>query len=219
MPAESHRLILVANGRCVATLTYEAIADKWSLIYDTSWTASPTAFPLSPALPLRSPLAAYDSRSLQRFIENLLPEGQALDVVATTNRVSKANLLALITALGAETTGALQFVRAEMLPSHSAENRLREVSLKELHRRLEERDAISLTVWDGKARTSQVRHDAGVKTGCPCQRSRHDSFRGSLTFNAFSFPSDTRHTCAISCPHAPAVADGRRSRRRRPWCR
>ena len=79
--------------------------DRWSLAYTPEWVKSPQAFPLSPALPLKPPAAGHAPGAVKRFIENLLPEGRALDITATTYRLSKSNIYALISAPGTETTG------------------------------------------------------------------------------------------------------------------
>lgn len=153
-PASPHRLALWADDRKVATVGYEAMGDAWSLDYDADWVRQPEAFPLSPALPFEPPAAGYAAGAVRRFIENLLPEGRALDVTATTYRVSKSNLFALINALGTETTGAFRFWPMGEPPPTVAAVPPREVSREELDRRIGERDAIPLAVWDGKVRLS-----------------------------------------------------------------
>lgn len=152
--APAHSLDLWADGRQVATLGYEPLNDRWSLDYDDGWVDTPEAFPLSPALPLVPPLAGYAAGAVKRFVENLLPEGRALDITATTFHVSKSNIFALINALGTETTGAFRFWRAGEEPPSIAATPPREVTRDELNQRLGERDAIPLAVWDGKVRMS-----------------------------------------------------------------
>jgi len=152
--APAHSLDLWADGRQVATLGYEPLNDRWSLEYDHDWVDAPEAFPLSPALPLVPPLVGYAAGAVKRFVENLLPEGRALDVTATTYHVSKSNIFALINALGTETTGAFRFWRAGEEPPSIAATSPREVTRDELNQRLGERDAIPLAVWDGKVRMS-----------------------------------------------------------------
>ena len=149
-----HTLNLWANGRKVATLGYEALNDRWSLDYDADWVAAPGGFPLSPALPFQPSGEGYAVGAVKRFVENLLPEGRALDFAATTYRVSKSNIYALISALGAETTGALRFWRSDEVPPVVAAQPPREVTREELDQRIAERDQIPLAVWDGKVRMS-----------------------------------------------------------------
>ena len=149
-----HALTLWADGCKVATLGHEAMTDRWLLDYDMGWVATPTAFPLSPALPLQPAAGGYAVGAVKRFVENLLPEGRALDITATTYRVSKFNIYALISALGAETTGAFRFWRSDETPPAIAAAPPREVTRAELDHRLAERDEIPLALWDGKVRMS-----------------------------------------------------------------
>jgi serine/threonine-protein kinase HipA len=149
-----HLLALWADGQKVATLGHEPMNDLWSLHYDNDWVSTPEAFPLSPALPLEPPAAGYAAGALKRFVENLLPEGRALDITAMTCRVSKSNIFALINALGTETTGAFRFWPAGDAPPSVVATPPREVSRDELNQRLSDRDAMPLAVWDGKVRMS-----------------------------------------------------------------
>ncbi len=149
-----HALNLWADGQRVAALGYEALNDRWSLDYDAAWVAAPGAFPLSPALPLQPSAGGYAAGAVKRFVENLLPEGRALDITATTYRVSKSNIYALISALGTETTGAFRFWRSDEVPPVVAAKPPREVTREELDQRMADRDQIPLAVWDGKVRMS-----------------------------------------------------------------
>jgi len=149
-----HSLSLWANDQRVATLDYEPLNDRWSLVYECDWERTPEAFPLSPPLPLEPPADGYAVGAVKRFVENLLPEGRALDVTATTYHVSKANIFALINELGKETTGAIRFWPPDQIPPTVPAQPPREVTRDELNRRLGERDAIPLAVWDGKVRMS-----------------------------------------------------------------
>ncbi len=152
--AAPHSLTLWADGRQVAKLGYEPLNDRWSLDYDRDWVNTPEAFPLSPALPLERPATGYATGAVKRFVENLLPEGRALDITATTYHVSKSNIFALINALGTETTGAFRFWRSGEAPPSIAATPPREVTRDELNHRLSERDALPLAVWDGRVRMS-----------------------------------------------------------------
>jgi serine/threonine-protein kinase HipA len=128
--------------------------DLWSLDYEPDWVQTPDGFPLSPVLPFAPPAAGYATGAVKRFVENLLPEGRALDITATTYRVSKSNIFALINALGTETTGAFRFWREGEAPPSIAAAPPREVGRDELNQRIGERDAIPLAVWDGKVHMS-----------------------------------------------------------------
>jgi serine/threonine-protein kinase HipA len=149
-----HALALWADGQEVATLGYEPMNDLWSLDYNVDWVNTPQAFPLSPPLRFEPPASGYATGAVKRFVENLLPEGRALDIIASTYRVSKSNVFALINALGAETTGAFRFWRTGEAPPSVVATPPREITREELNQRLSERDAVPLAVWDGKVRMS-----------------------------------------------------------------
>jgi serine/threonine-protein kinase HipA len=85
----------------------DPLNESWSLAYTADWRSDRQAIALSPALQLH---AECSSASIRRFIENLLPEGRALDIVASAQGVAKSNVYGLIRALGAETTGAFRFL-------------------------------------------------------------------------------------------------------------
>jgi serine/threonine-protein kinase HipA len=147
-------LDVLAGESQVARIGHDPRADGWSLAYAADWLTDPLAFPLSPPLPLQPLEAGYDSRSIKRFIEHLLPEGHALDVAVASNGLSKANVFGLIRALGAETAGVLRFLDVgghAVAPAH--EPTLREITHAELAARIANRD-IPFTVWDGKVRMS-----------------------------------------------------------------
>lgn len=152
--AVTHALGLWADSHRVATLTYEPMNAQWSLLYDPAWVRSPDRFALSPALPLQPPVEGYPAGTVMRFVQNLLPEGRALDIAAHSARVAKSNLFGLIHALGAETTGAFRFWPVGEAPPDAPAAPAREVTREELHQRLNERDAVPLAVWDGKVHMS-----------------------------------------------------------------
>jgi serine/threonine-protein kinase HipA len=70
------------------------------------------------------------------------------------NGLAKTNVFGLIWALGAETAGALRFTGDANPAPPAAEPVLREVPLQELDQRIEDRERVPLTVWDGKVRMS-----------------------------------------------------------------
>jgi HipA-like protein len=197
-------LALWANGQRVAELAHEAMDDKWSFGYDAAWLKDAAAFPLSPALPLTRPAEGYPSAVVKRFIENLLPEGRALEVIAAISKVSKSNVYALIAELGAETTGAFRFWPAGEAPPMIAAEPLREVTRQELQQRLDDRALERWCPWlHGTARS-----------GCPSQGCRISS----------SFTSTSRSTMAGACTWQrrhwrllTSSSPSRRSPKRRTW--
>jgi serine/threonine-protein kinase HipA len=93
------------------------------------------------------------SGTVRRFLENLLPEGRVLDIVATTSQVSKNNIYGLIRELGQETSGALSFMTDDVARGERVTTR-REISLAELKQRIDERAHVPFAVWDGRVRMS-----------------------------------------------------------------
>jgi serine/threonine-protein kinase HipA len=146
------RLDVFAGEPLMAQLGHDPQADAWTLDYAPGWRDHPNAYPLSPALPLAPPEHGFDSRSIKRFIEHLLPEGHALDVAVAANGLAKSNVFGLIRALGVETAGVLRFRDADNARA-DAEHSMREVPLDELNARIADR-ASPFTVWDGKVRMS-----------------------------------------------------------------
>jgi serine/threonine-protein kinase HipA len=149
-----HELSLWAHGQEVARLGYAPLDDRWTLQYLPEWMQRAEAFPLSPPLPFAPPDSGYAPGAVKRFVENLLPEGRALDISATTYRVSKGNIFGLIHALGAETAGAFRFWPVDAAPPPTGAAPLREVPMGELNERLAARDEVPFVVWDDKVRMS-----------------------------------------------------------------
>lgn len=151
----THLMRLWSLETPVADIRYQAEDESWALAYSPEWLASPEAYGLSPALPLQTPGGGYPSASVRRFIENLLPEGRALDIVAASQGVAKSNVYGLIQALGAETTGAFRF----LTPDQDGRSKpttapWRRVSLDELDQRIQDRDHRPFMEWDGQVRLS-----------------------------------------------------------------
>ena len=94
------------QGHPVGRLEFEPKANAFSFSYDPAWEKQPDSFVLSPHISFE---AQANSLVVKRFLENLLPEGRALDIVAHTHQVSKNNVYALIHELGKEPVGALSF--------------------------------------------------------------------------------------------------------------
>jgi serine/threonine-protein kinase HipA len=150
-----NRLLDVFAGEALmAHIGHDAEADTWTLAYAATWLKTPSAFPLSPALPLVPPDRGYDSRSVKRFIEHLLPEGHALDVAVASNGLARSNVFGLIRALGSETAGVLRFRDAQANTAMGElEHRMRHIPIAELDARIADRD-VPFTIWDGRVRMS-----------------------------------------------------------------
>jgi len=133
----------------VGLLRFDPESDAFSFDYAASWVTRADTFQLSPHIPFDQPASAV---TVRRFIQNLLPEGQALDVAASYSNVSKGNVFGLIHALGSESAGALRFLPLSRTPPTDAIRR--PVSYQELQQRIDARDSQPFIIWDGKARIS-----------------------------------------------------------------
>jgi len=142
----------------VGHLHHEPQSNQFAFTYTQEWQGTRHHFPLSPVIPLRqtAPISAeLHSAHVRQFFENILPEGDALDVAAQANRVSKSNLVGLMIALGKETAGALRISSESNNPTEvELDSVLREVTRAELSKRIDERQHIPFSQWDGKVRLS-----------------------------------------------------------------
>lgn len=134
----------------VGTVGYESLEERFSFGYTNTWRRLRSAYSISPHILMTGSPPA--SGTVRRFLENLLPEGRALDIAATTHQVARSNLYGLIRALGRETSGALSFSTEAAAP-HAASER-REITREEFAARMADRAEIPMSVWDGRVRLS-----------------------------------------------------------------
>lgn len=118
---------------------------EFSFIYEDEW--KHTGFPISPHIPFDD---RASPRSIENYLRNLLPEGEAFEEMIQNTTISKSNTFGLIRKLGAETSGALSFRVPESEPQETS---FRLVPDNELIERLE-RNLAPLVYWDGKVRLS-----------------------------------------------------------------
>lgn len=147
----AHHILNVfdADSR-IGQLDYESLEEQFSFCYDRAWTNTKDAYSISPHI-LSNGLSAASS-TVRRFVENLLPEGRALDIVSSTCKVSKNNVYGLIRELGQETAGALSFRPGDSSARQATLRR--EVTRAELVERIAERAQIPFALWDGRIRMS-----------------------------------------------------------------
>lgn len=146
----THQLHVFDGAESIGTVDYESLEERFSFEYAAAWRRNRFAYSISPHVPLAGPAPA--SGTVRRFLDNLLPEGRALDIVATTHQVARNNLYGLIRVLGQETTGALSF-STEAAPPRTATMR-REITCEEFAARMAERAEVPMSVWDGRVRLS-----------------------------------------------------------------
>ncbi len=150
MAGTEHSLAAYIGSNRIATLSL--VEDKLQWNYLDSWQRK--GFPLSPYLPLNK---SIPSENVERFLRNLLPEGNGLDELLASFHLSRYNTFGLIRALGLDIPGAIMI----LAPNQSIpdEPRFRPVSDTELTDRLRRREESSLIIWDAKPRLS----NAGVQ--------------------------------------------------------
>ncbi len=100
------RLIVTANGAQVGTLEVEE--GRWKFAYADEW----GEYALSPRFPLatREFQDAPNTRPVEWFFENLLPEGRLRDLVALRDRIDPQDTWALLVRHGRDTAGALSLI-------------------------------------------------------------------------------------------------------------
>lgn len=156
----SHCLHVSTSGAAVGEITFEPREDDYRFHYDDAWAQSAAGYYLAPAIPRHGLPDSHGS--VKRFLENMLPEGRALDIAARVGQVSRNNIFALVSLLGKEPVGAFSFLALDAVPQQAAkiayeqlsEAVRRPISDDELSQRIRERDAIPFPVWDGKVRLS-----------------------------------------------------------------
>lgn len=81
----------------------------WSFVYDADWLASPSAFALSPGLPVAKEeiVDGASRRPVQWFFDNLLPEEGARTLLAQDAGIAAADAFGLLQRYGPESAGAL----------------------------------------------------------------------------------------------------------------
>ncbi|NLP60519.1 HipA domain-containing protein [Paraburkholderia sacchari] len=148
---DEHFLRVMTNGTVVGQLGHNAREMQYSFQYEQAWRDSREAFSLSPHI-LHTGEPPVPG-AVHRFLENLLPEGRALEVASYVNNVTKTNVYGLVRALGAEPVGAFSFLP---LDAHTAQAEAirRAIPLEELSARIKERDTVPFPVWDQKVRLS-----------------------------------------------------------------
>lgn len=77
--------------------------------YHPDWLTLPTAFALSPRLPLTG--ESYAGEEVLVFFANLLPEGPVLDALCRLQRLPRGNVFRLLEAFGRECAGAFELVQ------------------------------------------------------------------------------------------------------------
>ena len=120
----TNQVIALLDGREVGTVHYKNA--RLAFIYSDAWRIDPNAYPLSLSMPLAS--AEHGHARLEAFLWGLLPDNdRVLENWGRRFQVSPRNVFRLITHVGEDCAGAVQFVRPERLEALQKEPLFREV--------------------------------------------------------------------------------------------
>jgi|ERR1700693_2327895 serine/threonine-protein kinase HipA len=107
------QLIAFAEGLVKGTVT-NAKGGRLSFLYSDEWLTSPGAYPLSVSMPLSPDEQGH--RKIHPFLWGLLPDNEiVLGQWARKFHVSPTNVFGLISNVGEDCAGAVQFVKPERL--------------------------------------------------------------------------------------------------------
>lgn len=108
--ARTQTLALWANGTCVGRWTVDARGDG-ELQYDPAWRSSSVGRPLSLSLPLGLRDEPLRGPAVDHYFDNLLPDSPAIRKrVAERFRTGSVEAFDLLSAIGRDCVGALQFL-------------------------------------------------------------------------------------------------------------
>ncbi len=109
----SSELLALLNGREIGRVHRDK-QGRLSFVYAPAWRQDPDAYPLSLSMPLAA--AEHGRAAIEAFLWGLLPDNEAiLEGWARRFHVSARNPLALLSEVGEDCPGAVQFVRPERL--------------------------------------------------------------------------------------------------------
>ncbi|MBL0887037.1 type II toxin-antitoxin system HipA family toxin [Myceligenerans sp. I2] len=142
--ATINHLAVLIGGRHVADL--ERTSSGLRLSYDQSDHRSRTA-PVSLSLPMEAPV--HTGAVVERFLKGLLPESDgALRAIARRHQIDTTDTLDLLSAIGKDCAGAIQFcTAAELEATLNREGHLEECSVGDIEIRLDEMDTDDNASW------------------------------------------------------------------------
>jgi serine/threonine-protein kinase HipA len=120
----TNQLIALLDGREVGTIHYKNA--RLTLVYSDDWRFDPNAYPLSLSMPLAS--AEHGHTRIESFLWGLVPDNdRVLQNWGRRFQVSPKNVFRLISHVGEDCAGAVQFVSPERLERLREEPASREV--------------------------------------------------------------------------------------------
>jgi serine/threonine-protein kinase HipA len=120
----TNELIALLDGREIGSVHYKN--SRLSFVYRESWRADPDAYPLSLSMPLGS--AEHGHARIEALLWGLLPNNErVLENWGRRFQVSLRNVFRLITHVGEDCAGAVQFVSPERFETLQKESASREI--------------------------------------------------------------------------------------------
>ncbi len=120
----TNQLIALLDGREVGTVHYKD--SRLSFAYSDAWRNDPNAYPLSLSMPLGS--ATHGHARIEAFLWGLLPDNdRVLQNWGKRFQVSPKNVFRLISHVGEDCAGAVQFVSPERFETLITEPAAREI--------------------------------------------------------------------------------------------
>lgn len=114
--SKTQTLVLWANGTCVGRWTVSARGDM-ELQYDPAWRSSAIGRPLSLSLPFSLGDEPLKGPAVEHYFDNLLPDSPAIRKrVAERFRTGSVEAFDLLSAIGRDCVGALQFLTEGAAP-------------------------------------------------------------------------------------------------------
>jgi serine/threonine-protein kinase HipA len=115
----SDELHLFCGGEVMGQVIRDSRRDKITFRYGQAWQSNPQSFPLSISMPLTATEHRHDV--IEPFLWGLLPDNDGiLRRWGTKFQVSPKNAFALLSHVGEDCAGAIEFIRPEKLESSKA---------------------------------------------------------------------------------------------------
>lgn len=113
-------LVALLDGRVVGKV-YQGSGGQLRFLYDEKWRNDPAAYPLSLSMPLVA--QEHKHQTINAFLWGLLPDNsRTLDHYGRLYGVSSGNAVALLSQMGADCAGAVQFTTPEGLEALQAQS-------------------------------------------------------------------------------------------------
>ena len=146
---ETRSLDVYLHGERIGTVTQETPAEGPSFRYTEAYRTRPGALALGKQLPLQE--AAAESRTILRWIDGLLPEGERREHLAEQIGQHRMSTMSLIREIGLDCAGAVQIVPQG---SRTGTPRYEETSTEEIERAFDEIASRPIGGFDRGARLS-----------------------------------------------------------------